>query len=248
MISPLTPVDVRRYRDIRVFQRLLWPDVKLYDRQWEMLVAVKESSEVYVPAGNKLGKDFTAGYLALSFFLCPMMYFEPEYVREVDSWRSPTNPYPHTVRVVTTSVKDDHLRVLWGEIGRFVDTARADTPLGPLRERDGGPLVMNHRDYRKKVGYLNGSGNGTTSGGTGTQCKISYLRGMVSESGEGLAGHHAAYTLLVADEASGTHNKVLEQGRGWAKRIFAIGNPNPCPKTQWFRAGCDGGDLLREVA
>lgn len=181
-----------------------------------------------------------------------MMYFEDDYVREVDSWRSPTNPYPHTVRVVTTSVKDDHLRVLWGEIGRFVDTARLDTALGPLKERDGGPLVTNHRDYRKLVGYLPspaGSGGGGTGGWQadrpGSQCKISYLRGMVSESGEGLAGHHAAYTLLIADEASGTHNKVLEQGRGWAKRVFAIGNPNPCPKTQWFRAGCEGGDLLR---
>lgn len=48
-------MNVRQFRDIKRFQQYLWPDVRLYDRQWEMLYAVRDSSEVYVPAGNKLG-------------------------------------------------------------------------------------------------------------------------------------------------------------------------------------------------
>ncbi len=219
----------RALRDPLGFQRALWPSVKFYDRQKEVIYAVRDCPEVFCVAGNMLGKDFLAGYVAVSFLLHPQMYFPRDYVREVESRRDRlTNPNPHTVRIVTTSVKDDHLRVLWGEIGRFLDNANPYTPLGPVREKDGGPLVVNHRDVRKKV--------------NGRPCPISYLRGMVSERGEGMAGHHAAYTLVIGDEASGLASLVYTQAATWAKRALYIGNPNPC--VEFFKECVKAGNLI----
>lgn len=129
------------------------------------------------------------------------------------------------VRIVNTSVKDDHLRVLWGEIGRFVQQARV-----PLDVRQGGPLIVNHRDIRKVMG--------------GKMCTISYLRGMVSERGEGLAGHHAAWALGVIDEASGVDQQAYEAMQGWLKRLLVFGNPLPVAPEHFFRKACREGDLL----
>lgn len=185
-------------------QELLWPDVEFFLQQREVLYSLLDNEETYVPAGNMLGKDFVAGYAALWFFLA----------------------HP-VVRVVTTSVKDDHLRVLWGEILRFVQTAKY-----PLVKELGGPLIINHRDIRKTVNDSSG----------GQVCPISYLRGMVSERGEGLSGHHAPQTLLIVDEASGVDDAVYSAGQGWMKRLLVIGNPNPC--TNFFFHGIKGGDLL----
>jgi hypothetical protein len=59
----------------------------------------------------------------------------------------------------------------------------------------------------------------------GTECKISYLRGMVSEHEEGLAGHHSTYTLAVVDEASSVSKGVYDRMSTWAKRMLLFGNP-----------------------
>jgi hypothetical protein len=195
-----TPDRYAALADPVAFKNQLWPEVTFYDKQWEVIFSVEQNDETLVPAGNQLGKDFVAGFIVLRFFLVH-----------------------HPVRVVTTSVKDDHLRVLWGEIGRFVNTCRV-----PLRVERGGPLVVNHRELRKVVG--------------GVRCPISYAIGMVSENPEGLAGHHAPNTLLVLDEASGVQQKAYDQGRTWAKRVLAISNCNPCDN--FFREGVEAGDLL----
>lgn len=190
-------------------QRVMWPGAKFYDKEEEIVLSVRDAKETYVRAGNQLGKDYTAGYVVLSFFLCPQAYFDPRYVASVERTRSKRNPDPHTVRVVTTSVKDEHLDILWGEIGRFVTTCAS-----PLLASQGGPVVMNHHEVRfaKEAAAKN---------------PINYLKGMVSGSVEGLSGHHAAYTLLVMDEASGIDDAYYEAGQGWAKRMLMIGNPNP---------------------
>jgi hypothetical protein len=120
-------------------------------------------------------------------------------------------------------VKDDHLRVLWGEISRFVQTGRH-----PLTHKTAGPLLVNHRDIRRV-------------GPDGKLCPVSYLRGMVSERGEGMAGHHAAHTLLVIDEASGVDDLVYTQGDTWARKKLIFGNPNPCEN--FFKRAVKGGDL-----
>lgn len=178
----------------------LWPDVRFYDKQIEIIYSVVDNDETYVPAGNMLGKDFVAGFIALWFFLAH---------REV--------------RVITTSVKDDHLRVLWGEIGRYIQSAQQ-----PLTLDRGGPLLWNHHDIKKVV--------------DGKLCTISYLRGMVSKAGEGMAGHHAKHTLGIIDEASGVADLVYTQMDTWSKRKLIIGNPNPC--ANFFFKGVEAGDLL----
>jgi hypothetical protein len=131
------------------------------------------------------------------------------------------------VRVVTTSVKDDHLRVLWGEIGRFIDTSRF-----PLVYKKGGPLIVNHRELKKYDGKYTD--------------KISYMIGLVSERGEGMAGHHAANTLCIIDEASGVDDIAYTQAGTWAKRLLAIGNPNNT--TNFFYRMVKKGDLTEEQA
>lgn len=180
---------------------VLWPEVKFYPKQVEVIYSVEHNDETFVPAGNMLGKDYVAGFIALSCFL-----------------RHPV------ARIITTSVKDDHLRVLWGEIGRFVQSSRH-----PLTIDKGGPLIFNHRDIRKMI--------------RGQECKISYLRGMVSEKGEGMAGHHAPYTLVIGDEASGLDNLVYTQADTWAKKKLMIGNPNMGCQN-FFYDGVEAGDLL----
>src|SRR5271154_521237 len=96
------------------FQQFMWPDVHFYDKQREIIYSVLQNDETVVPAGNKLGKDYVAGFICLYFFIS----------------RNPC-------RVVTTSVKDDHLRVLWGEINNFINTAKY-----PLRSDMGGMLYV----------------------------------------------------------------------------------------------------------
>lgn len=125
--------------------------------------------------GGNLGKDFIAGWVALWYFL--------------------TNK---EVRVITTSVKDDHLRVLWSELGRHIQLCRI-----PLTVDKGGPLIVNHRDIRK---YRKGE-----------ICQISYIRGMVSERGEGLSGHHAESTLALIDEACHDEKTEILSENGWRK-------------------------------
>src|SRR6266446_1214365 len=158
---------------------LLWPEVKFYKEQVKILDSLKDNDETFVPAGNMLGKDFVAGFVALWFFLSSVKTGQ-------------------TCRIITTSVKDDHLRVLWGEISRFITSSKH-----PLSSDKGGPLVVNHRDIRKAKEGKEG---------------ISYLRGMVSEKGEGMAGHHASMTLCIIDEASGVDDVVYTQSDTWAKR------------------------------
>lgn len=104
--------------------RVLWPDIRFYDKQREVVQAVWDCDEVYVPAGNMLGKDFVSGFIALVFFLT----------------RNPC-------RIVTTSADYSQLEsVLWGEIRRFIQTATY-----ALDVQKGGPLVINHLHIRKVV-------------------------------------------------------------------------------------------------
>lgn len=208
------------------FAKALWPQYKMYDRQFEVIEAVRDAKETIVPAGNQLGKDFVAGYICPSFFVNPTMYFDKEYVRQVEAQRRPGYD-PHTRRVVTTSVKEDHLRLLWAEIGRFVDGCRI-----PLTVERGGALVVNHYEirfaYEAKVKH-----------------PVNYMIGRVTEKIEGMAGHHAAYTLFVGDEASGIEDMYLDAAKGWAKKIFLFGNCEACEN--YFKKAVEGGDILAEV-
>jgi len=181
------------------------------------------------------GKDFISGAIALTFFLCPWVYYPLSYVRQVEARRGKRTTYgseaetvrvpamadPHFRRVITTSVKDEHLDVLWAEIARWVTTCRL-----PLLEDH---IVMVHHEIRLKSEQAEKN-------------PLSYLKGQVSSKGEGLAGHHAAYTLGIGDEASGLADECYKQFQGWAKRMLMFGNPNPT--ANFFRRNYELGDLL----
>lgn len=185
------------------FQKLFWPNVKFYDKQIEIIESVRDNFETYVTAGNQLGKDYVAGFIALYYFI----------VHDF-------------VRVVTTSVAEKHLIVLWDEIGAYIRMSKI-----PLMYEEGGPLKINQFSIRKTIGSAEG-------------IEKSYLIGQVSERGEKMAGHHAPYNLLIVDEASGVHDKVYENAQGWMKRSLIFGNPNQC--NNFFKKGIKAGDLLNE--
>lgn len=195
----------------------LWPEVTFFREQKEIIRSVYENDETFVVAANQVGKDFTAAAIALWFFLCH-----------------------HPVRIVATSVKDDHLRVLFGEIENFISTSKY--PLVAKKKRDemvgfsiisGGPLMVLHRDIRKFVDKK--------------LCRISYLRGMVAERGAALQGHHAPYTLAIIDEASAVDDTSFDMMSTWAKRVLVFGNPLP-PKggSNFFYKACKQGDIVRK--
>lgn len=187
-------------------QRLYWPDVRFFTKQIEVLYSVEENDETIVVAGNKLGKDYVTAFICLNLFLRCIITGQ-------------------TCRIVTTSVAEHHLTVLWGEIGRFITTCKE-----PLLAKDGGPLIVNHMEIRRKEEML-------------VKNPLNYMVGRVSQKGEGLAGHHAEVTLCAGDEASGLDNKVREMAQGWARRCLWIGNPNPC--TTFFFDLVKQGDLAR---
>ena len=185
-----------------LFAHLCWPQTLFYDKQVEIIESVRDNDETVVPAAHQMGKDFVSGFIALWYFLCH-----------------------HPVRVVTTSVKDDHLRVLWGEVKRFIDTS-----VLPLDHRKGGPLVVMNRELRK----MNPSGIADA---------YSYMIGMVSEDPAGLAGHHAKYSLIIYDEASGIRDEAFERTDTWAKRRLIIGNPYDA-KGNYFQRAVKEGDIV----
>jgi hypothetical protein len=183
---------------------VLWPNVTFYAKQKEIFESVEENDETVVPAGNTLGKDFVAGAIVLAFFLTR-----------------------HPCRIVTTSVKDDHLRVLWGEIGN-----RIQSSFKPLTVSKGGPIIQLHRELRKVV--------------SGSECPLSYVRGMVAAEGAAMQGHYVAdvddgipRTLFVVDEASGVPDAYYDMASSWANRILIIGNPLPC--NNFFFRAVEGG-------
>lgn len=196
--------------DPMALKGLLWPSVQFYDKQVDTVYSVEECRETIVPAGNQLGKDFVTGFICPNLFLRCMIA-------------------GLTCRIVTTSVAEHHLTVLWGEIGRFLTTSKH-----PLLAKDGGPLVVNHMEVRRKSEM-------------DAKNPLNYLVGRVSAKGEGLAGHHADVTLAVADEASGVDDQAYSMFQGWAKRMLYIGNCNPPgPGCRFFYESVRGGEILAE--
>lgn len=213
--------------------RLLWPREYVYAKQRDMFRSVEFDDETFVVAGNELGKDWSAARIVLCFFLTR-----------------------HPCRIVTTSAKDQHLMVLWGEIGNAINTASR-----PLLADDGGPLVLNHQHLRRV-------------GPSGDPCRLSYCVGMVAgpNTEAALQGHHVASvgpgagieccgeyvqhrqarTMFVADEASSVPHGYYAMIDTWAKRKLIFGNPWPCDN--FFKHAVEGkpgsddrgGNLPRE--
>lgn len=210
-------MDVKALKDPFVLGRILWPHVRLYREQQEIVQSVfYDSVETYVPAGNMLGKDFIAAYIALLFFLTR-----------------------HPCRVVTTSVDASQLNgVLWGEMRRFIQTSAV-----PLESDKGGPLLINDQKIRK---VYNGNICGVSYIiGRVAQKGEGMLGHHVTPTQEELDNGYditVPRTLFIADEASGIDDVSYERAATWAKRILIIGNPFPC--NNFFKRGVKAGDVL----
>lgn len=191
--------------DMFLVKEVLWPRVQFFNKQVQIVESTFTNKETYVTAANKMGKDFVAGFIALgAFVVCLHQNI--------------------TCRIVTTSVAEHHLKVLWGEIGRYLTTSAQ-----PLMHTKGGPLTANYQEIRRH--------NEADS-----KNPINYLVGRVSAKGEGLAGHHAEFTLFIGDEASGLDDLAYEMAQGWAKHMLFISNPNQT--TNFFKRGVKAGDLV----
>lgn len=98
-------------------KKKLWPHVEFYDKEIEMVYSVFEKSVItVVPAANMMGKDFTAGFIKLVFFLTR-----------------------HPCRVVSTSSDESQLKgVLWGELKWWIQQSKIPLvfPNGPLKVND----------------------------------------------------------------------------------------------------------------
>ncbi len=187
------------------FKDLLWPDVTFYNKQREAIYSVRDNLETTVIAGNMLGKDYVAGFIIIWFFLTR-----------------------HPCRIVTTSAKEDHLRVLWGEIGDFIQSSKY-----PLEAERGGSLIINQREIKKIV--------------NGVECRKSYIIGKVASQDKiaAMQGHHIAQTgdgiprtLFVPDECSSLTHAYYLMARTWFNRMLAIGNAWPCDN--FFKHAVEG--------
>lgn len=128
------------------------------------------------------------------------------------------------VRILGSSVTDAQLGVLRSEVNRFIETSKV-----PLLKKHGGLLTVNYDGITKLLPDRSGDD------------KTSYVKFMTTSTGEALAGHHAEWTLLVADEASGLTKQVKTFTEGWAKKAFIFGNPHECQN--FYREACDQGDI-----
>ena len=187
-------------------QKAFWPHITFYDKQAEVIESVWANDDTIVHAGNELGKDFVAAFIAVAFFCS----------------RSPA-------RVVTHSIDQPQLKgVLWGEIRRFIQTAKY--PL-PFEVND----LMIHQVRPD-----------------GTREPLSYLIGRVTRKGEGMLGHHLSTpdkrkkprTLFIADEASGVDQEAWDRAETWANRRLSIGNPLPSTSNTFFHGAIEEGSII----
>lgn len=219
MTSTLSDFDFNSLQDPIELYKALWLEGRLCDFQKDIIRSVWRDDETYVVAGNMLGKDYVAGRIVVMFFLTR-----------------------HPCRIFTTSVADDHLDVLWGEINSAIQES-----VLPLDSTKGGNLIINHHHIRKLV--------------NGDMCPLSYIKGGTSPTnkGEKIQGHHIAQwgdgiprTLFMADEASGLLKQYYEMATTWANCMLIFGNAWPCENffKQAFkgRTGTKdhGGDIPRK--
>ena len=192
--------------DLFILKEYQWPNVYFHQKQVEVIESWCYNDETYCPAANKVGKDFVMGFIAVgSFEVCRIKN--------------------RTCRIVTTSVSAEHLDVLWGEIGRFLSTARR-----PLLHLRGGPLVVNSMEVRR-VEEMKGMGTNS----------YNYLKGMVAKEPEKMQGHHAEFAGFMADESSAIRNEFYDAAQGWMNHGLFISNTVPC--NNFFRDHCDEGDV-----
>jgi hypothetical protein len=193
--------------EVFAIKEVVWPQVTFYDKEVEIIESTFANVETHVVAGNKLGKDFAAGFImVVAFLIC--------YLRDV------------RCRIVTTSVDEEHLKVLWAEAARFCTQARQ-----PVLAEYGGPLMLHHMMLTRASERIVQGKN-----------PDSYVLGLVAEKAEKMGGHHAEWTLFIGDEASGLDDPFFKAAQGWAEHFLFIGNPFPCQN--FWKKAIEMGDLV----
>lgn len=195
------------------FSRLLWPHVRFYKEQEDLIYSVVENKETICVAGNELGKDFTAGFLVLWWFLTR-----------------------HPVKVVTTSADFSQLEaVLWGEIRRFIQSSAI-----PLIHTKGGPLVVNHLHLRKLIPGTKEICGVSYAIGRVAKKGEGMLGHHVTEDSSVFTDDGIPRTFFVADEASGVDDVTYDRSTTWADRKLIIGNPFPCTNFFYKKVETEG--------
>ena len=105
--KPTETLNQAGFLDPFEFQMVFFPNMIFADYQVEIIKSVRDNFQTVCPAGNGLGKDYIASFIAVW-------------------WISSRRP----ARVVTTSASAKQLeRVLWGEIRKLLDTSEYSLPL-----------------------------------------------------------------------------------------------------------------------
>lgn len=226
-------VQANQVIDPMALKDMLWPDVTFYKEQKQIIYSVWNDDETVVPAGNKLGKDFVAGFIILAFFI---------------------SRYP--CKIVTTSVKEKHLDILWGEVSKFLRISKYPLILGEEKIVNGSMVVGD---------TLTVSNDGLRRVLNGVVRRDSYAIKLVAndQSLESFQGHHVTpdpgqpiddipRNMFVADEASGIKDAYYKMVRPWARRKLIFGNPWPCANFFYKAVKGDhvndipGGDIARD--
>ena len=200
-------MNIDRLRDPLVFHKVCWPNSTFYKEQVEIIRSVERDRETYVVAANKVGKDYIAGFIVIWKFLKALMMGK-------------------TCKIITTSVKEEHLGVLWGEIGRFLTDSKV-----PLLSTKGGPLVLTNMELRRASDLVGGN-----------KQPFNYVKGQVAMNLDAFSGHHSDQSGFVGDEASGLPDGYWEKAQGWMHWCLVFGNPWPSFGNFWYR-GIKGGDV-----
>ena len=203
------------------FVSMCWPEIRLYDKQKEMLESVRDNVLTVVPAGNDMGKDFTAA-LCTIWFYCS---------------RQPC-------KIVTTSAGQTQLKsVLWGEMARFIESSVI--PL-PLKVND---LWLSYMRNGKKIpnSYVRGMVTNVKEQLLGHHLAwrtrvVEQFLGHMLPARKDSKGVPLPVTMAILDEASGIDDIYFDAVDTWAHRILVVGNPLPCEN--FFKAAVLGrGDL-----
>lgn len=212
----VNPHNYQFIKDPLCLIRVLWPHIKLWSREEELVYSMWHNRRTVCVAGNMLGKDFTVALGVVCFFL----------TREL-------------CRVLTTSVDGTQLEsVLWGEIRNLLNTSRV-----PLDSQRGGPLVVNHLHIRKV--HMTGPLKGQECGLSYIRGRVAAKgEGMLGHHIAEQVAFDDPQTMFVGDEASGLDQVNIEKGETWADRMVLIGNAYECSND--FKNWSEGGDQLSD--
>lgn len=212
----VNPYNFTFLKDPLAVTRVLWPHIRLWWREEELIYSMWHNRYTVCKAGNMMGKDFTVAIGVVVFFLT-----RPE------------------CRIVTTSVDGTQLAaVLWGEIRNLLNTSKI-----PLDSTKGGPLVVNDMHIRRV--HMTGPMKGMQCGLSyiiGRMAKKG--EGMLGHHLAETVAFDDPKTMFVGDEASGLDPLSIERGETWADRMVLIGNPYPCENQ--FKSWCKEGDQLSD--